>query len=134
MLLKYSHPFLLDELAHRHPDLAIIAAHVGAPWIIETIAIAARHPNVYLDISALPAIRKELVQLALALCVERGMEDRVLFGSDFPVLDPSAYARAITGFTIPAPVRWALRLPKLSEAFKKQVLGENTMRLLRLPE
>jgi predicted TIM-barrel fold metal-dependent hydrolase len=83
MLMKYSHPFLLDELALRHPDLTIIAAHAGAPWVLETLAVAVRHPNVYLDVSALPAIRRELLPVVLALCAEQGLEDRVLFGGDF---------------------------------------------------
>jgi len=131
MSLRHSHPFLLDELANRHRELTIIAAHVGAPWIIETLAVAVRHPNVYLDLSALPAIRKELLPVVLALCSEQGLEDRVLFGSDFPVVDPGRYAQTIRDLRVPAALRWALRLPKISAAFKAKVLGENAMRLLR---
>jgi predicted TIM-barrel fold metal-dependent hydrolase len=133
MSLQYSHPFQLDELANRHRELTLIAAHVGAPWIVETLAVAVRHPNVYLDISALPAIRKELLPVVLALCSDQELEDRVLFGSDFPLVDPCHYARTIRDLTIPAPLRWALKLPKISRAFKQRVLGENARRLLHLP-
>jgi predicted TIM-barrel fold metal-dependent hydrolase len=132
MLMKYSHPFLLDELAHRHPELTIIAAHAGAPWILETLAVAARHPNVSLDISALPAMRKELLPLVLALCADQGLEDRVLFGSDFPLVDPGQYASTVRRLRIPPLARWIGRLPPLSKAFKRKILGENAERLLAL--
>jgi predicted TIM-barrel fold metal-dependent hydrolase len=132
MLMKYSHPFLLDELALRHPELTIIAAHAGAPWVLETLAVAVRHPNVYLDISALPAIRKELLPVVLTLCVEQDLEDRVLFGSDFPLVDPGQYAGSVRKVQIPPLARWIGRLPALSQAFKRKILGENAARLLSL--
>src|SRR5262249_16643352 len=42
MLLRHGHPLVLDELANRHPELTIVAAHVGMPWFLETIAVAVR--------------------------------------------------------------------------------------------
>jgi predicted TIM-barrel fold metal-dependent hydrolase len=132
MLMKYSHPFLLDELALRHPDLTIIAAHAGAPWILETLAVAVRHPNVYLDISALPAMRKQLLPIVLTLCAEQGVEDRVLFGSDFPLVDPGRYAKTVHRLRIPRLAQWIGRLPQISQAFKRKVLGDNAARLLGL--
>jgi len=132
MLLKYGNPSFLDELANRYPDLKIIAAHVGMPWILETIAVAVRHDNVYVDISALPAFRKELIPFILSVCLERGLEDRVLFGSDFPVVDPGQYAKSLSAMQVPAPARWLLKLPSISPQFKKKVLAENAMKLLKL--
>jgi len=132
MLLKYGHPFLLDELAHRYPDLAIIAAHSGAPWIMETLAVLVRHPNVYLDISTLPAIHEELARIVLTLCAGRGLEDRVLFGSDFPVVDPCSYATAVSKLTVPASIRWVMSMPSISASFRQKILEENAIRLLRL--
>jgi hypothetical protein len=41
----------VDTLASRHPDLRIVCAHAGWPWVLETLLVAARHDNVYLDIS-----------------------------------------------------------------------------------
>lgn len=132
MLLKYGHPFLLDELAHRYPDLTMIAAHSGAPWIMETLAVLVRHPNVYLDISTLPAIHEELARVVLSLCAARALEDRVLFGSDFPVVDPCDYAMAVSKLTVPASVRWVMNVPAITPAFKQKILEENAIRLLRL--
>ena len=132
MLLKYGHPFLLDELAHRYPDLTIIAAHSGAPWIMETLAVLVRHPNVYLDISTLPAIHEELARVVLSLCAGRALEDRVLFGSDFPVVDPCDYAMAVSRLTVPASIRWMMNVPAITPSFKQKILEENAIRLLRL--
>ncbi|MEU3269563.1 amidohydrolase family protein [Saccharomonospora sp. NPDC006951] len=41
----------LDVIASRHPDLVLIAGHGGWPWVLETIALCQRHPNVYLEFS-----------------------------------------------------------------------------------
>jgi len=132
MLLKYGHPFLLDELAHRYPELTIVAAHSGAPWVLETLAVLVRHPNVHLDISTLPAIHEELARIVVALCAGRALEDRVLFGSDFPVVDPCWYARAVSKLTVPAPVRWLMKVPGITKEFRQKILGNNASRLLRL--
>jgi predicted TIM-barrel fold metal-dependent hydrolase len=41
----------VDTLASRYPDLRIVCGHAGWPWVLETLLVAARHDNVYLDIS-----------------------------------------------------------------------------------
>src|ERR1700757_4457995 len=82
-------------LMHTGIPLPIIAAHLGVPWVMETIAVAVRHPNVYLDVSALPTFKSRLIGPLLALCLDRGLADRLLFGSDFPLVDPADYARRL---------------------------------------
>jgi predicted TIM-barrel fold metal-dependent hydrolase len=112
--------------------LTLIAAHAGAPWILETLAVTVRHPNVYLDTSALPAIRTKLLPVVLTPCAEQGLEDRVLIGSDFPQVDPGRYAKSVRRLSIPLLARWIGRLPHLSQPFKRTILGENAQRLLAL--
>ena len=51
--LKWARPFLLDEVCAGFPDLTIMIAHLGHPWIDEAIAVARKHPRLFLDISAL---------------------------------------------------------------------------------
>lgn len=41
----------LDEIARAHPQLRLVAGHGGWPWVLETIAVCQRHPNVYLELS-----------------------------------------------------------------------------------
>jgi len=45
-------PIHLDQVALDFPELTIIGSHTGWPWCEELIALAWKHPNVYLDISA----------------------------------------------------------------------------------
>jgi predicted TIM-barrel fold metal-dependent hydrolase len=59
------------------------------PWIAETIAVAARDENVWIDLSALPAANERAVDAVLSIALQHGLEDRLLFGSDFPVVNPA---------------------------------------------
>jgi len=92
-LLKYSTPLLVDELAVTFPDLKIIMAHLGHPWQRETAMVIRKHANVWADISGLWH-RPWQGYEALIVCLEWGVEDKLIFGSDFPLWKPEA---AISG-------------------------------------
>jgi len=81
--LEYARPLLLDEVAREHPDLKIIIAHMGYPWVQETIVMLGKHPNVYSDISWL-LHQPWQAYLALSSAHQYGVIDRLLFGSGFP--------------------------------------------------
>lgn len=81
--IKYSNPVFLDDVAVDFPDLKIIIAHFGWPWINETTAIALKNENIYIDLSALG--KDTLLNLPWNL-LERHLCDKILFGSDFPVV------------------------------------------------
>lgn len=134
MLLRHGHPFAVDEVANRHPELTIIAAHMGVPWVIETVAVAVRHPNVYLDVSALPMFNDRLIGPLLALCLDKGLADRVLFGSDFPLVDPADYARRLRSAGPGRLLRRLTGLPRLTARVREMFLGANAAQLLRLAE
>lgn len=51
--LKYTRPALWDDVAMRHPDLTMVLAHLGHPFENEALVTTRKHPNVYLDLSAL---------------------------------------------------------------------------------
>jgi hypothetical protein len=75
----------LGAIARRHPRLPIVIAHggLGTPSV-EGARLAAAHDNVYLELSSsfahLPTVR-EAVAIA--------GPDRLLWGSDAPLLDPA---------------------------------------------
>jgi predicted TIM-barrel fold metal-dependent hydrolase len=46
------HPRYLDDVAVDFPELRIIAGLGGWPWVNEMVALARRHPNLYVDTSA----------------------------------------------------------------------------------
>ncbi len=85
--LMYSHPPVTDEVALRFPDLKIVMAHVGHPWVRETIVIIRKHPNVYADVSAIYT-RPWMLYEGLVMATEWGVMHKLLFGSDFPVTTP----------------------------------------------
>lgn len=81
--LRYNQPILLDDVAAEHPDLRIICAHPSWPWQSEALALAQHKGNVFLDISgyAPKYFDKELVTY-----IGKRIPDKVLFGTDWPVL------------------------------------------------
>jgi predicted TIM-barrel fold metal-dependent hydrolase len=102
------------------------------PWVIGTIAVAARHPHVYVDIAALPAADERVVFPIIGLCIKKGLGDRLLFGSDFPIVDPARYALRLKRGGPGRVVRRILGLPALTPQLRDQLLGLNAARLLKL--
>ena len=50
-LLEFGHPRYIDQVAIDFPNLRIVCVHGGWPWVLEMVAVAWRHRNVYIDIS-----------------------------------------------------------------------------------
>lgn len=84
--LDYARPIHLDAVAAGFPELRIIAAHFGWPWEREMLAIALHKTNVFIDISgwAPRYIPAEVVRE-----LKGRLQDRFLFGSDYPFIQPS---------------------------------------------
>jgi len=81
--LEYARPVLLDEVAREFPTLKIVIAHMGYPWVAETLVLLAKHTNVYSDISWLLQHPWEGYQ-ALLGAFHHEVMDKLLFGSGFP--------------------------------------------------
>ncbi|GBC81813.1 hypothetical protein HRbin10_00925 [bacterium HR10] len=76
-------PILLDDVALYFPELRLIAAHTGWPWVEELIALAWKHPNVYIAVSghAPKYWDKSLVHFLNS----RGI-GKVMWGTDYPLI------------------------------------------------
>jgi predicted TIM-barrel fold metal-dependent hydrolase len=114
--LKYSNPLLLDDVAVDFPDMPIVLAHPSFPWQDEALSVATHKPQVYIDLSGwspkyFPPI---LVQYANTL-----LKDKILFGSDYPVMTPE---------------RWMADFDKLpiKPEVRPLILKENAAKLLGL--
>ena len=114
--LKYSNPMLVDDVAADFPELDIILAHPSFPWQEEALAVAVHKPNVYIDLSGwspkyFPPI---LVRYTNTL-----LKQKMLFGSDYPLITPD---------------RWLADFEKLDirDEVRPLVLKENAARLLGL--
>ena len=76
-------PIYLDDIACDLPELKLIGTHVGIPWTDEMIAMAWKHENVYICTDAhSPKYWPE----SLVKYINSYGQDKVIFGSDFPVL------------------------------------------------
>ncbi len=74
----------IDEVALTFPQLKIVGGHIGYPWTDEMIALAWKHEHVYIDTSAyLPRYYPP----QLLHFMNTYGQDKVLFGSNFPMLD-----------------------------------------------
>jgi len=81
--MEFGRPVLLDEVARTFPRLPLIVAHLGYPWVDETICLLGKHANVYADISGM--MRRPWQAYNTLVCVHQyGVIDKLLFGSDFP--------------------------------------------------
>jgi len=87
--LDYARPIpFLDDIAADFPNMTIIGAHPSWPWQEEMLAVAVHKTNVYIDLSGWSPkyFAPSLVQYANTL-----LQDRVLFGSDYPFLTPARW-------------------------------------------
>jgi hypothetical protein len=81
-----SNPFLLDAAARRFPTVNFILAHGSVSYREECAMLCAFRPNVYLDVSGYQGeSRGGGIAEAIRLVVSRGINHKVLFGTDWPV-------------------------------------------------
>lgn len=114
--LKYSAPIPgIDDVAADFPELTVIMAHPAWPWIEEQIAVALHKTNVYVDLSGWSPkyIPSDLIREA-----NTRLQDRVLFGSDFPFMPPDRWLKEWEDLPIREEVR-----PKILLENAKKLLG-----------
>ncbi len=109
-------PVYVEDIAGCYPNANFVIAHAGnsEPYRSQSIRAAQRFSNVYVETCSTfrePDVIERLVAEAGA--------DRVVFGSDVPLMDP----RTQLGKIITA---------RIGDCEKCLVLGENAKRLLRL--
>jgi predicted TIM-barrel fold metal-dependent hydrolase len=86
--LKYSNPMDVDDVAADFPGMRIVLAHPSFPWQDEALAVATHKQNVYIDLSGWSPkyFPPQLVRYANSL-----LRDKMLFGSDYPVITPDRW-------------------------------------------
>jgi hypothetical protein len=102
ILLKYSNPVHLDEVAADFPDMPIVMAHPSVPWQDEALSVAVHKPQVYIDLSGWSPkyFPPQLVRYANTL-----LKEKVLFGTDYPALTPERWLRDFDTLDIKPEVR-----------------------------
>ncbi len=111
-------PICLDKVAIDFPELKLLGIHIGVPWTDEMIAMAWKHENIFIGVDAY-APKHWPSQLVRYL--DSYGRDKVLFGTDWPVIDPERAVREIDEL-------------KLRPQTMRQLMRENALRVFRLPE
>ena len=119
--LKYCQPLHLDDVVVDFPDLLVVIAHAGYPWIDETIMVGLYAETVHVDISTLNQVEDALGAAVVLPTLERLYRalgsSRIVFGSDGI-------------FNIDALLAAVRDAPFLSDADRERILGGNAARLL----
>jgi predicted TIM-barrel fold metal-dependent hydrolase len=119
--LKYSNPMLLEDVAVACPDLRIIISHLGHPWEADCVVLIRKHPNLYANISALH-YRPWRHWQAFITALEYGVENKLIFGSDFPSATPE---QLIAGLHKVNDIVEGSKLPKFPREVIDQIIYEN---------
>ncbi len=114
-LPSVARPILLDQVAIDFPELVIIGIHLGVPWVDEMIAMCWKHDNVY---AAGDAYAPRHWPAQFVHYANTYGSHKVMFGTDFPVIDPERAARECA----------ALGLRDTSHA---ALMRDNAMRVFR---
>ncbi len=86
-------PKYMDEIAIDFPDLKLVVSHAGNGFGVLGLAVAQKHPNIFLEFSALwPKYLPE----ATLTAVNSYLKDRCLFGTDYPLVEFGAAVKAWT--------------------------------------
>jgi len=119
-VLVHGSPASCAAAAVRVPEALILLAHIGTGWgahqneWLDAIEVARTHHNVYIE---------TCTSIINAGSIERAVDvlgdQRLVFGTDSPLLDPSVQMAKITG-------------AEISEESKRKILGANMRELLRL--
>jgi uncharacterized protein len=118
--IRNDHPLMLDDVACDFPELTLIACHAGWPWTAEMVAVARKHPKVYLEFGGLAPkyVGAEGTGWEIMFrFMNSVLSDQILFGTDWPVI---AETRALS--------EW--RALGLKPQVLDKLLGANAARLL----
>ena len=120
--IEYAEPRYFAEVLESFPKLTLVLAHLGNNFFDQSTALAGKYRNVQFDCCAIVNYSVNEGGLSdpdfTALIKNIGTE-RVMFGSDYPWLDPGVGIKRIMNLN-------------LTEQEKRQLLGENAIRIYHL--
>ncbi|MDI6873336.1 MAG: amidohydrolase family protein [Actinomycetota bacterium] len=121
-----AHPSHLDQVCLDFPELKVVAGHGGWPWTAELVAVAWRHPNLYIDFSSVRPRYVGRHNTSWEPLVEYGnsiLADRIVFGSTW----------LYVGMSVPEMVEEIKQMP-LKEGILEKWLYHNAARLLGIEQ
>jgi predicted TIM-barrel fold metal-dependent hydrolase len=126
-LVRYSRPIYLDDVAVRWRGVRFVLCHLGNPWVEEAAEIIYKNANVYGDTSGLltpfapyvDRMRERMRRRVQAALDAIGAPDRLLYGSDWPLMTLGDAMGLVEGLEIP-------------KADRERILGGNARGLFGL--
>ena len=108
----HDRPELLAEVAERYPEVTFLAGHSGHGQFDECMAVARRHTNVYLELTAAYAVRGVIEAMVKTVGAHK-----IVFGCDLPWFDPHYAIGCVV-------------MAHISDDARRAILRENALRLL----
>jgi predicted TIM-barrel fold metal-dependent hydrolase len=110
-------PICLDQVAIDFPELKLLGIHIGVPWTDEMISMCWKHENVF---TAGDAYAPKYWPESFVHYANSYGKEKVLFGTDWPVIDPERAVKEIDelGFRDDA---------------KQLLMRDNALRVFKLP-
>jgi predicted TIM-barrel fold metal-dependent hydrolase len=125
-VLDYAQPYLLDEVARGFGALKIIIGNMGMPFIEQTLLMVAKHENVYADLTIKPSNVWQTYNTVVA-AYERGVMDKLLFGSGFPLGNAGQCMETLLGFNM---LLADTNLPTVPRGSIRNIIERDTLELL----
>jgi len=125
-VLDYARPYLLDEVARQFPSLKIVIGSMGMPFVEQTFSMAAKHENVYADLTIEPSRVWQVYNMVVA-AYEQGVMDKLLFGSGFPSGNAGACMETLLGFN---KLLGDTNLPTVPHGEIRSIIERDTLELL----
>lgn len=112
-------PILLDDIALYFPELRLVGGHTGWPWVEELIAMAWKHPNVYIAVSG--HAPKYWDPKLVKFLNSRGV-GKVVWGTDYPLLLHEESLTQIEALHLKQHAKQALLHDTAAQVFKLEAL------------
>lgn len=114
--LKYTRPIpYLDDIAADFPTLTVIGAHPSWPYTDESLAVALHKANYYIDLSGWSP---KYFPASWVHEVNSRLQDKALFGSDYPSIDRDRWLREFAELPLKDEVRPKILLENARRVFK----------------
>ena len=109
-------PITLDQVAIDFPELTIIGIHIGVPWTDEMISMCWKHDNIFVCGDAYAPKHWPAAYVRYA---DSYGSHKVLFGTDWPVIDPERAVNEVAGLGLRPASHAAMMRDNALRVFKK---------------
>ncbi|MCX5645583.1 MAG: amidohydrolase family protein [Phycisphaerae bacterium] len=125
-VLEYAQPYLLDEVARAYPDMKMVIGNMGVPFVEQTLAMVAKHENVFADLTIRPSKIWQTYNMVVA-AYEQGVMDKLLFGSGSPLGTAGECIETLLGFNM---LLADTKLPTVPRGSIRNVIERDSLELL----